>query len=539
MSLNIDKKTVLGKGATASIYKASLDGVSFAAKIYNETTGINKAKINAMLSNAPNQLKLDSNGAEAPLLAWPIKIIESDTGSAIGYLMPLIDLNNSFPLDYYYDKVLFEKLNAPDEAALSYKLEVAKNLADVVSYLHANGHYFIDLKPQNIRVFKKSHIVTLLDCDGFSIFSKNGVRYPAELISTDYISPEATKENTPPKDLGENQDKYALAVILFQLLNNGTHPFQGIINSDTITANTNDEKAAAGLYPHGLNVNDKISPRPQSTHHLWPNSTRLLFDRAFIGEPDSRPSAKEWYEHFNELLIKKALVRCDQQPSKVAHMRFKNKPCPACYLEKIPKFTRPQGTRKPRVTKTVAQQSNSDTQLIVWGFIIFIILVLFVSCMSNKTEAPAPAYEPAPAVDVTPQPSAPLVDSNPVLPYAYDPALSANAQSPKTAEVNPAPHGYVAIYLGDSYGFWWAAGYQSEKEAKASAKKGCKKYYGSCKQHISGAYRCLAIAEGISNARGWAMADSKTDAENQAISQCQSGGDVCSIPNQGSGCSSW
>ena len=30
-----------------------------------------------------------------------------------------------------------------------------------------------------------------------------------------------------PEDMGEEQDKFALAVIIFKLLNNGIHPFSG------------------------------------------------------------------------------------------------------------------------------------------------------------------------------------------------------------------------------------------------------------------------------------------------------------------------
>lgn len=66
--------------------------------------------------------------------------------------------------------------------------------------------------------------------------------------------------------LGAFVGSYALAVILFQLLNRGTHPFQGIITDPDITCSTNDEKAALGLYSYGTIRNFQIKPRPQSTH---------------------------------------------------------------------------------------------------------------------------------------------------------------------------------------------------------------------------------------------------------------------------------
>jgi serine/threonine protein kinase len=540
LKFSIDKKTQLGRGATATIYKAiDNDGEECAAKIYNEETTVNKEKINAMLSNVPANVTIDFAGKTYPQLAWPTSLLESN-GTPTGYLMPLVDLNDSFPLDYYYDQVLFNKLKAPDEAAISYKLEIAKNLSLIVAELHSHGHYFIDLKPQNIRVFRRTHIVTLLDCDGFSIKSNNNKRYPAELISTDYISPEAYRENIPPQELEENQDRYALAVIIFQLLNQGTHPFQGILKDSTGAA-TNDEKAASGLYPHGLVVDSRIAPRPQSTHSLWLESTRKLFDQAFIGSRSTRPSAAEWAEHFNQLLEDKSLVRCDRFPTNVAHMRFKRRKCPACYLSELPKFN--EASTKLTVSDKYAEiargnssanQSNSTPSNTDYGYlpwIIGVIVLLVMMSVFNKSPAPdeTSAYEAAPAVEST------LV---PLTEYAIPQELSSPSEQPALPPevANPAPNGYAALYLADEgFGFWWAVGWPSEKEAKAAAKKGCRKFYGSCKQHISGASRCVATADGAIS-RGWALADSKTEAENLAIIQCQEEGDVCTIPPEGSGC---
>ena len=415
MALEINKKIQLGKGATATIYQASDGENTFAAKVYNKDTKLNKAKINAMLSNVPDHVTVDFAGITYPQLAWPLKIIMSDQQEPIGYLMPLIDLKDSFPLDYYYDKILFKKLNAPDEAALSFKLEVARNLASVVDDLHNNGHYFIDLKPQNIRVFRRSHIVTLLDCDGFSIKSKTGDRYPAELISTDYIAPEVSSGNILPKDLGVAQDRYALAVILFQLLNHGTHPFQGILKTSAPSINTNDEKAAAGLYPHGLTPHPRISPRPQSTHHLWLDTTRELFDRSFIGAPNNRPSAGEWAGHFDKLLVDKELARCDKEPVNITHMRFRDHPCPTCYLDKVAKTSQ----RKPNATPnknhakvTPPKKAKANDWNAVWVIVGIVFLLFVINKCSNNTNN----QEVAPAVDAplasSQQPSYELADIN-------------------------------------------------------------------------------------------------------------------------------
>ena len=324
----------LGKGATATVFRAVINGRHYAAKIYHDKTKLNAKKIEAMIANPPDNLTGETAGVVYPRYSWPLSIIEDGSGNSVGYVMPLIDLQESFTLDHYYDKNLGKKLNSPDEVALSYKIEIAANLSRLISHLHSHGHYFIDFKPQNIRVFKRTHAVTLIDCDGFSIKSPAGQTYPAELLSTDYISPEAFRGHKSASELSEDQDRYALATIIFQLLNGGIHPFQGITTGQ-ISAPTNDEKAAQGLYPHGVVADQRIQPRPQSIHNCLDDSTRALFDKAFMGLPTHRPSAIEWANHLDGLLKNKMLARCDQHPYDIRHMRFIGKDCPECQLQKI------------------------------------------------------------------------------------------------------------------------------------------------------------------------------------------------------------
>lgn len=89
--IKIDKNTKLGRGATATIYKANFDGVLYAAKVYNDKNRFNKAKIEAMLSNPPANILIKFADEVFPQLAWPQKIFRLDNGQTHGYLMPIID----------------------------------------------------------------------------------------------------------------------------------------------------------------------------------------------------------------------------------------------------------------------------------------------------------------------------------------------------------------------------------------------------------------------------------------------------------------
>jgi len=439
-TVTVDTRKPLGRGATALVYPARLAGSArpFAAKLYHPDRRLNAEKIRAMLANPPSNLDTDVAGMSYPQLAWPVAILVETGGRNAGYLMPALDLSGAHTLDTFYDQILFRKLNSPSEAALSYKLEIARNLCLLVADLHQHGHCFIDMKPQNIRVLLGSHVVTLLDCDGFSIAGVDGQRYPAELVSTDYIAPEVLRAKLAPPQLGEEQDRYALAVILFQLLNRGTHPFQGILRNDRPGSNTNDEKAAQGLYPHGFASHPDITPRQQSLHHLWPDGLRLQFDRAFVGQPKDRPAAQDWARLLDDMLRNKALTRCEAHPADVAHIHFAEKGCPACYLQGLtrgsptqapaarpaqrvsPKTTQPTGAapsapapgaRTTSVTQTGPEPGFGFVFKTVFGPIAVMIVVLMITFNANKPPAPPlappqslPAPLPAPAPEPSPNP---------------------------------------------------------------------------------------------------------------------------------------
>jgi serine/threonine protein kinase len=544
-SLLVDETTKLGRGATANVYRVQFDGKDFAAKIYHQGRLFDKNKIRAMLESPPNDCEVIQYGQEYPQFAWPLSIISDKTNNEVGFLMPLVDTYESFTLDHYYDLGLFKKLHSHDEAALSYKLEIAKNLSRLVADLHSHGHFFIDCKPQNIRVFKRNHVVTLIDCDGFSINGKTK-RFPAELLSTDYIAPEAQRNNTLPANLGEFQDRYALAVILFQLLNRGTHPFQGVITDTGLSFNTNDEKAAAGLYPYGIVAHPRIKPRPQSTHHLWYEETRVMFDQAFVnGSPAARPSAQEWANHFENLLATKSLVRCEKYPNDTEHMRFRNMRCSACYLKALPIFVppiqqppkvvppppTPQITNPPYRPPPTPKSSNS------WVWIVSIVIFILVVWLSNTggkiTPTPTQTVRPTtPSSETSTAPStapAPPAPSRPTVAPTQPNTASPISALPRTK--------YVSLYVSpETRAIGYSLEHDTEGQANNDAKYQCQvqsKIYPKeeCVKIVSGAALCLGISRASDGSVGASIGSSPAEVSKEALSQCRTrGGNNCPDP---------
>lgn len=355
------KNEKIGEGATALVYKVNYKNQTWAAKIFKDGQKINSAKLQAMLEHQPEDLSINIDGHDYIQYAWVKYVIKNGVGKTIGFMMPYVDHDETYSLDTFYDPVLSKRLT-PFELALTLRIQLAINLCELIENLHRNQNYFIDIKPQNIKVYKKNHKVVLLDCDGYSIYSKNSIpnRYEAELISTDYIAPEVTKGNLKPNSLGLQQDLYGLAVILFQLLNRGTHPFQGIATDKSITASTNDERAALGLYAYGLKSNWKVKPRPQSIHNYLLDETRVLFDKSF--QTQSRTTAQEWIDHFKGILDSKKLELCNKVDRvnklerDLIHIKFSGKECIGCKLES----EKPTTIKNNKKIYTLNQNNNAN-----------------------------------------------------------------------------------------------------------------------------------------------------------------------------------
>jgi TPR repeat protein len=329
----------LASGADGAIHLIKGDDLHI-AKLYHDpgkdTTRLSKLK--AMLGNPPDLPVITIDNNRYVQLAWPNAWIENRNGRFVGYTMPKVDMSSAVSLEVVISAKTRKLAKIPD--FLGYRLTAGFNLASLVAELHRHGHHIIDLKPINLNVYKKSFYMSVLDCDGFSIDSGNAERYPAHQYSDGYIAPEALQSRATPQELGEDQDRFALAVIIFQLLNQGLHPYQGVPTAGANVPITNSERIQSELYAYGRRPNRLLGPSPWSIHDYFDDDTRTLFDRAFSSKWD-RPTALEWSQHLREYAKEgsEKLKQCSRNPQ---HAHF-SKGCPWCAIE-----DRAAAERKPR-----------------------------------------------------------------------------------------------------------------------------------------------------------------------------------------------
>ena len=165
--------------------------------------------------------------------------------------------------------------------------------------------------------------VAMFDCDGFSIKGENDARYPAEYVSEEYIYPEGMQQTC--QEMGEEQDKFALAVIIFKLLNEGIHPFSGTPRKNENMLSI-QERIADYHYAYGIWPDTYQAPHPYSIHDYFDKNTMNMFERAFT-KGNERPSALEWQMQLEYIL--KHLKQCKKNPD---HAYFTPKGCGLCII---------------------------------------------------------------------------------------------------------------------------------------------------------------------------------------------------------------
>ena len=324
----------LGSGAEAEIFGVPgwQDG-RWAAKVFHgaRTTPQKELKLHAMMATPPRQLLASVDGEELPLLAWPERLLRRRDGQLAGFLMFLADPARTASLE---DCTHWGSALDGADASLPQRLRLCRNLASIVAQLHGRGHRVVDFKPNNLRVHRRTGIPCLLDTDGFSIEGPDGDRHAALVATPEFSSPEVLRGQLAVCDVvDENHDRFALALILFEILNGGIHPFQGVLLAERVDA-MNAGNIRDGLYAYGLAPHAEIAPTPGSRHESFPPALRERLDRALAGLPHERPAAADWREFLDLVLATPAFfARCGVVPKNELHIHFAGSPCPQCALE--------------------------------------------------------------------------------------------------------------------------------------------------------------------------------------------------------------
>ena len=313
-------------------------------KLYHASTSITAyaRKIRAMLALSP-QVPDPASGFESIVqLAWPLAEAVDRDGGFLGFVMPELDVKATLELEYMLQERQARAAGLP--VGLGARITLAANLAALIASLHQQQHYVVDMKPLNLRFYRDSLYLSMLDCDGFSI-QGNGERFAADQFTIDYLAPEFQREGRIPQGQEEYQDRFALAVILFQLLNFGIHPYSGRPGNDRVPTDL-PGRIRGHYYAYGNSPHRDMAPNPSSGHKQMPGELRQLFDRAFGNRAYERPGPGEWARALNDYARPSTgkLRVCKKNRE---HQHYAGQPCAACIRDGM--ISQARKGLKPRV----------------------------------------------------------------------------------------------------------------------------------------------------------------------------------------------
>ena len=308
----------LGQGGEGAVYSVPMWPRSV-AKIYarrpDEQTS---RKLGAMVQLGTEELVSSA--------AWPQGLLlDPRTRKAVGFLMPRVDGHREIHALY---GPTARKAAFPD-ASWAFLVRVARNLAAAFDTVHRHGHVIGDVNQGNVVVSRKA-TVRLIDCDSFQI-THLGQTYPCRVGVPLFTPPELQGQRLDRVQRTHEHDRFGLAVLVFQLLFMGRHPFTGRHPSRVVPV---EAAIREGLFAFGQAARGQGWEPPPFSLALEDVTRPVadLFERAFgpraaAGGP--RPTAADWVLELEALEAQ--LVICGDDP-RHAHAPA-NGPCPWCRIE--------------------------------------------------------------------------------------------------------------------------------------------------------------------------------------------------------------
>jgi len=289
-AIEIALEDEISSGGEARIYAVESDS-ALVAKIYRQPKEEAGRKLAVMLDNPPTDPTAAQGHAS---IAWPVDILYSleDKKRVVGYLMPRAE--GTHPVIDFYNP-LSRRETCP-LFSYQYLYRTARNLAAVMHALHKCDYVIGDVNESNILVTDTA-LITVVDTDSFQVHDT--------ARETVFHCPVGKPEFTPAELQGKlfhyvdrtpAHDRFGLAVLIFQLLMEGTHPFAGVYLGEDDPP-PYEARITAGHFPYGIRETP-YRPLPAAPPlSLLPAHILQLFMRCFQeghDDPQARPDAQTW-----------------------------------------------------------------------------------------------------------------------------------------------------------------------------------------------------------------------------------------------------
>lgn len=226
-------------------------------------------------------------------IAWPRILVFNKEAQCIGYAMKKVE---GIALTKLAHPMLYQKHFTDLDRIQIVKMLL--KLLNIINFLHKNNVYIGDLNLENIICNPKTFEPYLIDADSYQIQKGNKI----------YYCPVGRPEMTPIEHHGKDfreitrtveSDIFSLAIIMFQCLMLGRHPYDNIGGGNPI------ENLRNGSFPYG-----KGGVRPGyegaipkgDWYNIWSHLTykvKGLFIQTLkdgVNQPSQRASIPDWQD---------------------------------------------------------------------------------------------------------------------------------------------------------------------------------------------------------------------------------------------------
>ncbi|MFJ9248156.1 hypothetical protein [Streptomyces sp. NPDC101776] len=276
-------------GGQAAVFPVEGDD-SIVVKLYRDRPGPDlERRLARMLTMSPLAARpTDAN--QPPELAWPTAIARGPDDAFLGYAMRRFGEPQHVQLVGLFTRAQRLRLFG-DRADWRFLLGVAWNLAFMTARMHYDNLVIGDFSSSNV-VVDTNGFVTFLDCDSIAFTDPvTGEPFPCLMHTTDYSSPERQSGAAATPE----SDNFALAVLIYQLLTAGNHPFGGVPHDSTPESTVKDNIAASVSYV--VRPELVVIPRGTVDPSVLPPDLLGLAHTAFgagVHAPAARPTPEVW-----------------------------------------------------------------------------------------------------------------------------------------------------------------------------------------------------------------------------------------------------
>ena len=310
----------VGEGGEGTVWTVQ-GSPEHVVKIYREMTATEgqRTKVTA-LSQMDSEKLLE-------VAAWPLDYVVDANGDTVGFTMQYI--RGSMPLfSSYQIKTRMQKL---PQANFQFLVRAARNLATCVHRVHEAGLVIGDLNESNTLIDGKA-MVKLIDTDSIQMVI-DGKCLVCPVAKLELLAPEMHNKDLEEVPRERNHDLFPLAVLIFQILGFGRHPFAGRhVRGEDFSL---EGAIQQGHYAYTKRRETPIRAVKGITLDHLPPQIIELFEDTFDPTVRQRPSALTWFEELHKLEQTMSICEKSEYHRHWSGSSF----CPWCQLESVWKIT--------------------------------------------------------------------------------------------------------------------------------------------------------------------------------------------------------